>query len=187
VTAAASLTGAFALALSVALLCVQRISTAVIVCAIQALLAATALATLHWQPAAIAALAFALNSVTLPLAMLRLLRRPATPQVITARHSAAGFWLATVLLLAISVAAFTQVRPVSPNDALVLGSSIVLLGLLLIAQRSHPLLPALGLLSSQNGVLLVASATPDLPLSARLIVILPLLPGLVLANTWLRT
>jgi hydrogenase-4 component E len=186
VTAAASLTGALALALSVALLCVQRISTAVIICAVQALLAAAALAALHWQPAAIAALAFALNGVALPLAMQRLAHRPTRSHIIAARHSAAGFWLATAILLTITVAAFTQIKPTSPNDTLALGSSIVLLGLLLIAQRSHPLMPVLGLLSSQNGVLLVASATPDLPLSARLIVILPLLPGLVLANTWLR-
>ncbi len=185
-TAATSLLGALALALSLALLCVQRINTAVIVCAFQALLAAAALATPHWQPAAIAVIAFALNGIALPLALLHLVHRPTMPSIVAPRHSAVGFWLATAILLTITVAAFTQIKPASPSDALVLGSSIVLLGLLLVAQKSHPLVPVLGLLSSQNGVLLVASATPDLPLSARLIAILPLLPGLVLANTWLR-
>ena len=62
----------------------------------------------------------------------------------------------------------------------------MLLGLLLVVLRQHPLAPALGLLSSQNGLLLVAAAIPDLPPSAVLLVVLPLLPGSLLANAWLR-
>lgn len=185
-TSAASLAGAFALALSLALLCASRLGSALFICAMQALLAASALAGLRWQPAAIALIAFALNGIALPLMLLRVMHRSAMAPVMTTRNNPIGFWLATLVLLAITIAAFTQSRPPASTDALVLGSSIVLLGLLLIAQRSHPLAATLGMLSSQNGLLLVASATPDLPLSARLVVILPLLPGLILANAWLR-
>ena len=185
-TSAASLAGALALALSIALLCARRFGPAVFVCAIQALLAAIALAGLRWQPAVIAFVAFALNGIALPLALLQVMHRSTMAPVMTARNGVVGFWLATLVLLAITIAAFTPIRPPSSSDALVLGSSIVLLGLLVIAQRSHPLAPALGMLSSQNGLLLVVSAAPDLPLSARLVVILPLVPGLILANAWLR-
>lgn len=185
-TGAAALAAALALALSIALLCARRIGTAAIICAIQALLSAAALAALRWQPAATALVAFALNGIALPLALLRVVHRPAMSPVIATRNGAVGFWLAVLMLSTLVVAAFTQARPSPASDSLVLGSSIVLLGLLLVAQRSHPLAPVLGLLSSQNGLLLVAGATPDLPLSARLVVILPLVPGLILANAWLR-
>ncbi len=185
-TSAASLAAASALALSLALLCASRLGSAVFICAVQTLLTAIALAGLHWQPALIALVAFALNGVVLPLALLQVMQRSTMAPVMTARNGVVGFWLATLVLLAITIAAFTQIRPPSSTDALVLGSSIVLLGVLLIAQRSHPLAPTLGLLSSQNGLLLVVSAAPDLPLSARLVVILPLVPGLILTNAWLR-
>ena len=63
------------------------------------------------------------------------------------------------------------------------GTSVVLLGLLMAGLRGHP---TLYLLSSQNGLLLVASASPDLSVSAALAVAVPLIPGLVLANAWLH-
>ena len=66
------------------------------------------------------------------------------------------------------------------------GVSVTLLGLLLIVARSHALAPALGLLSSQNGLVLVAGAHPDVSLPAALAVAVPLIPALVLADHWLR-
>ena len=63
---------------------------------------------------------------------------------------------------------------------------MTLLGLLLAVMRSDAWAPALGLLSSQNGLVLVAGASPDLSLLAALAVAVPLVPGLVLAGKWLR-
>jgi len=71
-------------------------------------------------------------------------------------------------------------------DPLALGLSILLLGLLLLALRSHPLLPALGLVSSQNGVVLAACAIHGLPLSALVLAAVPLVPALVVASVWLH-
>ena len=66
------------------------------------------------------------------------------------------------------------------------GVSVALLGLLLVVVRSHALAPALGLLSSQNGLVLVAGAHPHVSLPAALAVAVPLVPALVLADHWLR-
>jgi hypothetical protein len=179
VSGVAHLAGAFALVLAIALLCVRRTGTAVFVCAVQALLAAAALGASDWHVAIIALLA-------LPLTLRRILRRPGMSPIANLRGRGVVSWLAALVLVAVSAAIFTQIRTAEPGEALVLGSSIVLLGLLLVAQRSHPLAPALGLLSSQNGLLLVASATPGLPLLALMVVVVPFVPALVLANAWLR-
>jgi len=61
-----------------------------------------------------------------------------------------------------------------------------LLGPLLMVVRSHALAPALGLLSSQNGLVLVAGALSDVSLPAAVAVAVPLVPALVLAESWLR-
>jgi hypothetical protein len=52
--------------------------------------------------------------------------------------------------------------------------------------RSHALAPVLGVLSSQNGLVLVAGAHPGVSLPAALAVAVPLVPGLVLTDIWLR-
>jgi hydrogenase-4 membrane subunit HyfE len=64
--------------------------------------------------------------------------------------------------------------------------AVALLGLSLIGLRSHALLPVVGLLSSQNGIVLVAAAQPALARPMALAVAVPLVPALVLAESWLR-
>jgi hypothetical protein len=59
---------------------------------------------------------------------------------------------------------------------------VLLLSLLLMALRSHPAVPALGLLSSQNGVLLAACSTSDLGLPILLLAAIPLVPALAIAG-----
>jgi hydrogenase-4 membrane subunit HyfE len=66
------------------------------------------------------------------------------------------------------------------------GASVALLGLLLIAFRAHPLAPVLGFLSSQNGLVMLAGAQSELALPTALAVALPLVPALVLAESWQR-
>jgi hydrogenase-4 membrane subunit HyfE len=168
--------GAATLLLSVALLCVKRIDTAAWACALQALCAAMPLGE---SAAAVAVLAFALNGVMLPLALVRM-NDGAMPAL---RHNALLVWAMALALLVviISVAANIGAGEIMPA-----GVSVTLLGVLLAVLRSDTWTPALGLLSSQNGLVLVAGASPDLSGMAAFAVAVPLVPGLVLAGMRLR-
>lgn len=180
------LAGALALLLSIALLCARRTGTAVAICATQALLVAALLGAPGWRHASLAFVAFALSGVAIPLALQRVLDRPGMAPAIAMRGGDVVTWISALVLLVAAVATFTQVRVSGASYALVFGASIALLGLLVAARRPHPLMPALGLLSSQNGLILVAGATTDLPLPALLVVVVPLVPALLAANAWLR-
>ena len=112
---------------------------------------------------AIGFLAFALNGVALPVAVARM--NSAEPLTLrgNALVSRAG---ATVLLLA-AVACMTKV---GTGRVAAAGTSVALLGLLLVIARSHALAPVIGLMSSQNGLVLVAGAHPGVSLPAALAV-----------------
>jgi hydrogenase-4 membrane subunit HyfE len=183
VTGLAQLAGSFALLLAVALLCARRITTGLHLCALQALLASAAFAARGWEFSAIALVAFALNGAVLPLALQRLSERRALPPVMAMRHGMIWAWLAALALLVASAAIFAQA---APGGAIAVGSSVVLLGLLFVVQRSHALVPALGLLAAQNGVLLVAAAVPGLPAVTLIAIAVPLVPAMMVANAWLR-
>ena len=73
-----------------------------------------------------------------------------------------------------------------PGDIIALGASVVLLGLLVMALRAHPLAPVLGLLTAQNGLVLVVSASPNIQFVTAFVVAVPLTPAIVLANSWSR-
>jgi hypothetical protein len=182
---AAQWLGPCVLLLSIALLYVRRLETALPVCVLQSLLAAAALGAHGWEPAGVALLAFGLTGAAIPLALRRLMSRSHMPLAIGSRDSVAP-WLPGMLLLAVTVVVLGQFRPAVPGEALVLGASVVLLGLLMAAQASHPLAPSFGVLASQNGMLLVASAIPALPLPVLVVVALPVLPALLVADRWLR-
>jgi hydrogenase-4 component E len=167
--------GAAALLLSVGLLCVRRIDTAAWVCALQALCAAVALGE---SAGVVAVLAFALNGVALPLELVRM-NDPAMPAL---RHNASLVWaMAFALLVIISV-----VANIGAGEIVAAGVSVTLLGVLLAVLRSDGWARVLGLLSSQNGLVLVAGASPDLSRTAALAAAVPFIPGLVLAGMRLR-
>jgi hypothetical protein len=165
---------AAALLLSVGLLWARRIDTALQLCALQALAAAVSLGQV--APTA-AILALALNGVALPLAIAR--RHRAT--MLEARGGAFLSWAVVLALVALTEVAFARV---GADGLVAAGVSVALLGLLLIALRAHPL--ALGLLSSQNGLVMLAGAQSELQLPTALAVALPLVPALVLAESWQR-
>lgn len=162
------------LLLSIGLLCVRRIDTAVQVCALQALFAAASLGEV-----AVAILAVALNGVVLPLAV----ARSNGAAMLTIRGNTMLSWAAVLALLTVTSVVFARV---ATSGSVGVGASVAVLGVLLIVLRSHSLAPVLGLLSSQNGLVLVAGAHPDVSLPATLAVAVPLLPALVLADDWLR-
>ena len=164
------------LLLSIGLLCARRIETAAQLCALQALFAAISFGE---TATAIAILAFSLNGVALPLAIARM--NNAT--LLTLRGNAILSWAMTLALLVVTGLIFAKV---GADGLVAAGVSVALLGPLLIVLRSHPLAPALGLLSSQNGLVLVAGALPDVSLSAALAVAVPPVPALMLAIIWLR-
>jgi hypothetical protein len=56
--------------------------------------------------------------------------------------------------------------------------SVVVLGLLLAARG----IPVFGLLSAQNGLVIIASAIPGLSLVSELVVAVPLVPAIMLAE-----
>jgi hypothetical protein len=161
--------GAAVLLLSIGLQCARRVDTAMQICAVQALLAA---ASLGATPVAI--VAFALNGVALPL----LIARMDSPGTLTARGNAVLSWIVVLALLVVIGLTF--------GGSVAIGVSVVAIGLLLIVLRSHPLAPAIGLLSSQNGLALVTGSQPDRPLTAMLVAVMPLTATLVLAERWAR-
>ena len=190
-TAAAGLAGAMALALSFVLLFTERIDTDLRVCALQAMAAAVAAGAQGWAEHAAtlcfaALLAFALNGLALPLVLRRLAGRTTLPSAAGRRCGFAISALAAAVLLAVSVAGTLRLTQSGQSDPLALGLSILLLGLLLLALRSHPLLPALGLLSSQSGMILAACAIHGLPLPALVLAAFPLVPTLAAASEWLH-
>jgi hypothetical protein len=170
------LTGAAALLLSIGLLCARRIDTAVRLCALQAVFAAASLGEAAPAPAL---LAVALNGVALPVALAR--SNGAT--LLTPRGGPVVSWAAAFALLSVTIAVFADA---GTGGMAVVGVSVALLGLLLFLVRSHALAPALGLLSSQNGLVLVAGAHPHMSLPAAVAVAVPLVPALVLADNCLR-
>lgn len=168
--------GAAALLLSVGLLCARRIDTAALICALQALSAALALAE---TATAAAILSFACNGVVLPLALTRIAGAPA----LTWRSNAILAWSLAVVVPAATVLVFAGA---GAGGLLAVGASVAMLGLLLIGLGAHALAPAVGLLSAQNGLVMVAAAQPGLTLPAALAVAVPLTPVLGLAGWWLR-
>jgi hypothetical protein len=171
VTGAAAI---LALLLSIALLCTQRIDAATRLCALQAVFAAAASGE-----ATLAVAVILLNAIALPLAMTRL---DAVPEMIVRGH-----WLVSCgVTLAVLLVAITTFTKLGSGQREAIGASVMLLGLLLIALRSHPLVPTLGLLAAQNGLVLAAGANPDLPPQAAAAVAIPLIPTLVLADRWMH-
>jgi hydrogenase-4 membrane subunit HyfE len=186
-TAIAVLAGALALSMSLAVLVIGRIDSALRFCALQALAAAVAAEAQGWVWNASSLhlagmLALAMNGVALPLAFHRFIKRTSEPLSFGHRHGLIASLAASVALITTSVAAAIAVARGERFELLALGLSVLLLGQLLLALRTHRLLPALGLLSSQNGVVLAVCAIPGLPPSTLLLATVPLIPSLVLAS-----
>ncbi len=154
--------------LSIGLLCARGIETALWVCGLQGLCAAV---TLGAAGSVFAPAVLALNGVAVPLAAWRVL----TDAALSAPRL--GSWFLAAVLLVVAAAGFG-----SFGNGIASGIAVVLLGLLLAAQGGT----AIGLLSAQNGVVLVAAAIPDLPLSSALAAAIPLLPAICLGHAWLR-
>jgi hydrogenase-4 membrane subunit HyfE len=191
VTGVATLAGASALSLSFATLFAGRIDTALRVCVMQALAAALAAGALGWLRHAplfyfAALLAFVLNGLVLPFALRRIIGHAVLPPSAGMRCGFLGSSAMAFALVAASVAAVVPLTGGEDLEMLALGLAVIQLGLLLLAVRSHDLLPGLALLASQNGLVLTACAIPGLPPSILLLAAVPLVPSLVVTGAWLH-
>jgi hydrogenase-4 component E len=166
---------AAALSLSVALLCCRRIGTAATIIALQALCSAVSLGE---AATAAAIVAFVLNGGALPFALVRVNHA----QTIEPTSPAMLSWIMASALLAAAIIILGQA---GADETVIVGASVALFGLLL-ALRSHPGIAVLGLLSAQNGLILVASGDHDLPALTALAVAVPVVPALVLGEKWLH-
>jgi hypothetical protein len=162
---------AAALVLSVGLLWPRRIDTAMRICALQALVAVLPLAM---KTPAVAGLAFVLNGIAMPLVMVRT-GGTLTPDESKHPMPVCGLAIAFVVVI---IAVFARM---GAGGTVTAGAAIVLLGLLPGALGRHSSAPV-GMLSAQNGLVLAASAAPDMSLAAAV----PLTPALVLCEAWLR-
>jgi hypothetical protein len=163
-----SFPSALVLLLSIGLLAIRRVDKAAGICAGQGICAAIALA----MSGSIAApIALVLNGMAAPLASWRFLDRR------TLMNVGLPQWLASAALMMVMLAGLDRL-----GDGVALGSSVVLLGLLMSGCGA----PAIGLLSAQNGLVLVASSVPHMPLLLTLAAAVPLVPAMLLAATWLR-
>jgi hydrogenase-4 component E len=190
-TGVATSAGALALTLSIVTLFAGRFGTALRICMLQALAVGLAAAAQGWarHSASLclaALLVCTLNGLGLPMALRRLVAGTATPATIGWQCGFAPSASAAFVLVAAAVAGSMRLADGEQCELLALGMSIVLLGLLLLAVRSHRLLPVLGLLVSQNGMVVAASAIPGLPMSVLLLAAVPLVPSLAVASLWLH-
>jgi hydrogenase-4 membrane subunit HyfE len=187
VTGAATLAAAFSLCLSFACLSTGRTLIGLRIVTLQALTAALAVAAqaLAQHSASLllaAVLAFGLNGIVLPIALRRLIG----PATIAHRCGLIASAAAAFALVAVSTAAVMQLTEGPPLELLALALSVLLLGLLLPALRSHRLIPAVGLLMSQNGIVLATGAIPGLPLSVLFLAAIPLVPSVLAVSVWLH-
>jgi hydrogenase-4 membrane subunit HyfE len=190
-TGVATSAGALALTLSIVTLFAGRIGTALRICMLQALAAGLAAGAQGWARHAaslcLAALpVVALNGLALPMALRRLVGAAATQPTIGWQRGFALSATAAFVLVAASVAGSMRLADGKQFELLALGMSIVLLGLLFLAVRSHRLLPVLGLLASQNGIVVAACAIPGRPMSVLLLAVVPLVPSLAVVSLWLH-
>ena len=162
-----------ALILSFALLGQQRLRPMLRVCAVQAVTAALVVLLLRdLRLALFASGAFALNGLLLPLVVYR---QTGDEHV---RCAGSASWIGGVILAAVSVATAMQVFSGERVELLGAALAVLLLGLLQSARS-----PMTGLLSAQNGLILLVAAVPHVAPIALVAVVIPVVPAtLILAS-----
>ena len=190
-TGLAALASASALASSLAMLVAGRVAGVLALCVAQASAASLAAVAHGFARNAgllgvTAVLAIVLNGFALPRALRRFTGQAGMPASIGARFGFAGTAATAFVLVTAAVAGTVQPAEAEQSALLALGLSMLLLGLLLPVARSHPALPAVGLLAAQNGVILAACAIPVLGLPVLLLAAIPLVPALAVAALWLH-
>jgi hydrogenase-4 component E len=189
-TSVAQFVGTLALLLAFALLYEQRLGVAMRICALQGVATALAAGIQVWPRAAastvvVVVIAAALNGVAMPIALQSLLGRSDSRPTTRREHNIRTSIVAVVLVTA-AVATAMRVWTEASAPILASGLSIWLLGLLLMTIGRYRSMPAIGLLSMQNGAVLAASVVPGLPSLMFFACAVPFVPGLVASVMWSR-
>jgi hydrogenase-4 component E len=160
------------LVVAFALLGVRQIHAAMALLITQAIAVTVATAAQHQVPAAAAELV--LQALLAPMLLRRLLGRLGGSQTTVPEG---GTKLAVIAGAGLTVLAL-------PWGSLGLPLAVVLLALLLMATRRHPVVQVIGLLAVQNGLVLAAAGTGWRGIYA---VVAPIAPALAGAALWLHS
>jgi hydrogenase-4 membrane subunit HyfE len=155
-----------------ALLGVRQVRAAVALLAAQAIAVAVAIAMHHQVPAAVGELG--LQALAAPIILHKLVNRLSGSQ---STIPAGGTKLAVIAGGVLTVLAL-------PWGELGLPLAVMLLGLLLVATRQHPVVQLAGLLAAQNGLVLAASGTGWIGVYS---IVLPIVPAFAAGALWLHT
>jgi hypothetical protein len=159
------------LVLTLAQFCVRRVDAALMLSIAQGVAASVALAAQQlWMPSG----ALLISTIWLSLTCRRLLDATAMERDAPSLCGIAPAIAIGALLVLLAMAA----------DAAGLPFSLVLLGLLLSATRTHPMMRVLGLFTAQLGAALAAGVAEALPWPALVAAIVPVVPALALGAVW---
>src|SRR3990172_6807688 len=170
----------------------RRVSTAIILFALQsAIITAQVMATAYTEKSAeawvVAAIVFALKVVAIPSALLWLVERLKSPRAIqpSIRSAKAVFVAALMILLS-----YTVVQPYArqsrvPEDALAAAVALILTGAFLMVSQRKAIMQIVGLLVLENGIFLAALTTTfGMPLVIEIGIFFDLLMGILIMGVF---
>lgn len=166
----------------------RRVSTGIILFALQsAIITALVMATAYAEKSAaawiVAALVFGFKVVTIPTALLWLVERLKVPREISSQLTAAQGVFVAVVIIVLSYAAVQSYAPDAGASADPLAASVALIltGAFLMVSRRKALMQVLGLLVMENGIFLAALATTfGMPLVIEIGIFFDLLMGILI-------
>jgi len=170
----------------------RRSSTSIILFALQsaiitAQVMATAFAEKSAQALVVAAMVFVLKVVTIPSALLWLVKRLKAPRGIQPSISSAKMVFIAVLMIILS---YFVVQPFAresrvPADSLAAAVALILTGALLMVSQRKALMQIVGLLVLENGIFLAALTTTfGMPLVIEIGVFFDLLMGILIMGVF---
>ena len=166
----------------------RRVSTAIILFALQsAIITAQVMATAYTEKSAeawiVAAMVFALKVVAIPSALLWLVERLKTSRAIQPSVSRAKAVFITALMIFLSYAALQPYARESgvPEDALAAALALILTGSFLMVSQRKALMQIVGLLVLENGIFLAALTTTfGMPLIIEIGIFFDLVMGILI-------
>ena len=166
----------------------RRVSTAIILFALQsAIITAQVMATAYTEKAAeawiVAAMVFALKVVAIPSALLWLVEQLKVSRAMEPSLSSAKAVFITALMIFLSYAAVQPYARESrvPEDALAAAVALILTGAFLMVSQRKALMQIVGLLVLENGIFLAALTTTfGMPLIIEIGIFFDLLMGILI-------
>lgn len=165
----------------------RRVSTGIILFALQsAIITALVMATAYAEKSAaawiVAALVFGFKVVAIPTALLWLVERLKVRREISSQLTAAQGVFVAVVIIILSYAAVQSYAPTgAAEDPLAASVALILTGAFLMVSRRKAMMQVLGLLVMENGIFLAALATTfGMPLVIEIGIFFDLLMGILI-------